>query len=75
MNKEYENYIAVTKLYKQVFNTDEGRQLIKGLESVFINRAVYKPGMSFEETAYREGERSVVMKIIQEVNREIKHGN
>ena len=57
---------TITKIIKATFETPQGINLLEHLLSVFVDRAVYKPGLSSEETAYREGQRDVVRQIIKE---------
>ena len=58
----------ITKLYKDTFNNDIGRKCIAQLEKTFVDRPVYIPGISHEETAYREGQRNVIMQIMKEIS-------
>ena len=58
----------VTKLYKDVFKNDNGKKCLEHLQATFVDRAVFKQGLTFEETAFREGQRDIVMQILKEVS-------
>ena len=58
----------VTILFKGTFGTELGQKCIKHLESTFVNRDIYKVGMTLEEAAFRQGEASVIKKILKEIN-------
>jgi hypothetical protein len=45
------------------FQTPLGKKCLEHFEEVFVNRDVYLPGMSFEETTHRAGEARVIRKI------------
>ena len=55
-------------LIKGTFGTELGQKCLAHLKKTFVDRAVYVPGLTFEETAFREGERSVIMKLMKEVS-------
>jgi len=57
----------IHKLFVDTFNTEVGKRCLKRLEEAFVDRAVYKNGQTFEQTAFREGQRDVVMQILKEV--------
>ena len=59
------------KLYKDTFSGEIGQRCLKHLRELFVDRPVFRQGSTFEETAFREGERSVVLKIIAEA----EHGD
>ena len=42
------------------------------LRETFVDRPVYKQGQTFEQTAFREGQRDIVLQIIKEVKRDDK---
>ena len=58
----------INVLLKGTFNTTLGKRCIKHLQDVFVDRAMYKPGMSLDQVAFREGEASVIRKIMKEIN-------
>ena len=59
------------KLYKDTFSGEIGQRCLKHLRELFVDRPVFRQGSTFEETAFREGQRDIVRQIIKEVN----HGN
>ena len=58
----------VSKLIQGTFNTVLGKKCIEHLEDVFVNRNIYEPGMTIDTVAFRQGEASVIKKIIKELN-------
>lgn len=54
-------------LYKGTFETELGRRCLETMKKAFVDRPTYRPGMSLDEVAFREGEASIVRKIIAEV--------
>jgi len=64
--------IIIEKLFKSIFSTPNGKKCLAHLKKVFVDRPMYKQGSTFEETAFREGEASIIRKIIKEVE---NHGN
>jgi GGDEF domain-containing protein len=59
----------VIKMFKDTFGTPAGDKCLKHLKETFVDRPVFRSGQTYEDTAFREGERSVIMKILKEVNR------
>ncbi len=59
----------INKLMVGTFETELGQRLLTHLAEVFIDRDIYKQGMTIEETAFRQGEASIIKKIIMEVER------
>ena len=57
----------ITKLIQQVFSTKEGEILLDHLNKTLVDRPVYKPGMTLDQTAFREGQRDIIMQINKEV--------
>lgn len=63
-NKEDTGALRRKEDYETVFSTDAGQRVIADLMSKFnIGRSSHTPGDPYE-TAFREGERHVVMNII-----------
>jgi len=60
--------IEIEKLYKATFSTPNGKKCLAHLKKVFVDRPIYRTGSTFEETAFREGEASLIRKILGEVN-------
>jgi hypothetical protein len=54
-------------LIRGTFNTEIGEKCLDHLESVFVDREMYVPGMTFDQVALRQGEANVIKKIIKEV--------
>ena len=67
--KEQKTNEEINKLMVGTFNTELGEKLLHHLADVFIDRPMYKPGMTLDEVAFRQGEASIVEKIIKEVQR------
>lgn len=59
----------ITSLYKAVFGTELGKKCLDMLENSFVNRDIYKTGMPLDEVAFRQGEASVIKKIIKEISK------
>lgn len=55
-------------LLKGTFGTELGKKCLKHLEDVFVNRDMYIQGTTLDQVAFRQGEASVIKKIIKEVN-------
>lgn len=55
-------------LLKGTFGTELGKKCLVHLESVFVDRDIYTQGMTLDQVAFRQGEASVIKKIIKEVN-------
>ena len=53
------------KLYKRVFNTDDGTRVIDDLVDAFDLEVLYKPGETHADTAHRAGRRETVVYILQ----------
>lgn len=62
------------KMYRRVFDTEDGQKVIEDLKARFwFHAPVHAPGDT-HETAYRDGQRSIVLSLIamlQEDNREL----
>lgn len=58
----------ITILLKGTFGTELGQKCIRHLEDTFINRDIYRIGMTLDEVAFRQGEASVIKKILKEIN-------
>jgi len=63
-----ENQLVIAKLFKATFSTPNGKKCLAHLKKTFVDRPIYRQGSTFEETTYREGEASVIRKILGEVN-------
>lgn len=56
------------KDYQQVEATDSGRRMINDLNAKFNHESSYYPGIKFPETAYYEGQRSVINYLTHQLN-------
>lgn len=57
----------IHKLFVGTFETELGQKCLKHLKKTFVDRPIYKQGLTFDEVAFRQGEASVISKIIKEV--------
>ena len=60
----------VAKLFKDTFSNDIGEKCLDYLKATFVDRPVYRTGQSYEETAFREGQRDIITQILREVNKD-----
>jgi len=60
--------IVISKLIKGTFDTALGHKLLDHLEKVFVDRSIYQPGQTHEETAYRQGQADVIKQLRKELN-------
>ena len=70
--KQQKTHEEVNKLMVGTFNTELGERLLHHLADIFIDRPMYKQGMTLEEVAFRQGEASVIEKIIKEVQNNVR---
>jgi len=56
----------VSAIFKGTFGTDAGKKCLDHLEAVFVDRDMYSKGMTLDEVAFKQGEASVVKKILKE---------
>ena len=63
---------AINKLFVGTFSTQLGQRCLEHLKKTFVDRDIYQPGLTFDQTAYRQGEASVIRKIIQAIEG-VKH--
>ena len=56
---------SINKLFIGTFGTELGQRCLKHLGKTFIDREIYQVGMSFEQTAFRQGQASVIRDIIK----------
>ena len=61
--------IEIASLFKGTFQTEIGKKCIERLKEVFVERDIYTPGMTLDQVAFRQGEASVIKKIIAEIDR------
>jgi hypothetical protein len=60
----------ITSMFKATFETVPGKKCIEHLEKVFIDREIYKKGLTLDEVAYRQGQADLVRQILSEVNKD-----
>ena len=58
----------IHKLMVHTFGTEAGKELLLHLTQVFVDRPIYRKGMTLDEVAFKEGQRDVIMQIIKELN-------
>lgn len=58
--------------YRITFATNEGQQVLADLESAYYHRISY--GNDPYETAYKEGQRSVILRILNLIKEQKKDG-
>lgn len=63
------NQKEINVLFKSVFANEQGEKMLKYLNEVFVDRDIYKNGLTLDQVAFRQGEASIVKKIEQEINR------
>lgn len=59
---------VISKLIVGTFSTELGKRLLERMNEVFVDRPIYKPGQTLEETAYRQGQADLVKQLIKEIN-------
>ncbi len=57
----------IHKLIVGTFETDLGRKLLEHLETVITKRPTYKKGMTLDEVAYVEGQKSIIEQFKKEM--------
>ena len=57
----------ITALYQSVFSTEQGKRCLEHLKGVFVDRDIYQPGATLDRVSFRQGESSIIKKIIKEV--------
>ena len=62
------NQEEIHSLFEGTFNNKLGERLLEHLTSVYIDRDMYQPGMTLDQVAFRQGEASIIKKIIKELN-------
>lgn len=60
--------VEISKIFKGTFETELGQKCLKHLENTFVHRDMYKKGMTLDEVAFRQGEASIVQKLLKEFN-------
>ena len=59
----------ITSMFKAAFQTPHGRKVLTHLLKTFVDRPMYKAGLTPDEVAYRQGEADVIRQILAEVNK------
>jgi hypothetical protein len=57
----------INALIAGTFNTELGQRCLEHLKDTFVDRPMYKPGMTLDQVAFREGEASTIRKILKEI--------
>lgn len=57
----------ISKLIQGTFNTELGKRMLEHLEYTFVDRPIYKQGMSVEDAAYRQGQADVIKQLKKEI--------
>ncbi len=63
----------IHKLIVGTFETELGQRVLEYFTEVFVDRPVYKPGLTPDEVAFREGQRNVITQIKKEIKKEMKN--
>ena len=58
----------ISAMFNATFSTELGKRTIEHLKKVFVDRDMYETGMTLDEVAFRQGEASIVKKILKEIN-------
>lgn len=61
--------LELHKIFVGTFETELGQKCLSHLKDVFIDRDIYQPGMTLDQTAFRQGEASAIKKILSEIDR------
>jgi len=61
----------VNQLCKATFNSDAGKRYLEILKAKFVDKVIYQPHMEHHEVAFIEGQRSIVMLILKEIETNI----
>lgn len=56
----------IHKLIVGTFETELGKKLLDYLEEKYVNRDIYKPGLTLDTTAFRQGQADIIKQIIKE---------
>ena len=60
--------IQISKIVKGTFETELGKKCLDHLEATFVDRPIYKQGMTLQDAAYRQGQSDLVRQILKEAN-------
>lgn len=59
--------LEVNQLCKATFTSDAGAKYLDILKKRFVDGVVYEPQLEHHEVAYKEGQRSIIMLIMKEL--------
>jgi len=59
--------IEIHKVIVGTFETELGKRCLENLKRSYVDRPIYSEGLSFEQTAYRQGQADVIKSIIREI--------
>lgn len=65
IEKAAEEAKRINSLIVGTFQTQIGQNCLNHLESTFIDRDIYVNGLTFEQTAFRQGQASLIRQIRQ----------
>lgn len=59
--------------YKDVFGTKHGKEVLEDLCNIYhLNSTTYRKDGNVEDTIYREGQRSVILFLLSQINQKEK---
>jgi len=62
--------LEISSMFKACFVNPQGKKTLRHLKKTFVDRDIYQKGLTFEETTFRQGEASVIRKILTEIGDE-----
>ena len=57
----------IHKLIVGTFETELGKKLLAHLVDTFIDRPIYRAGMSIEDASYRQGQADLIKQLMKEM--------
>jgi len=69
MDIDNKDHIELKKDYQHTFDTPEGKRVLADLQSAYYHRLSYTKDDPYE-TAFREGQRNVIIRIINLIKEE-----
>ena len=67
-NEDAKAYNEISTIFQGTFETELGQKCLEHLKKTFVDRDIYVPGMTLDQVAFRQGEASIVKKILKEIN-------
>jgi len=66
------SHLAITKDFQDVFNTEAGERVLRYMKDNFhMSANIYIPGDDQATTAYRDGQRSVLLDIMSKLAQDV----